>query len=109
MTNEPKASERNSRSGTEHGALSFPNPSRSYDETGHGVRFWGYDQAIEVSFFVEASALSKIDSETKPDEVAILKSFDVNRDRIREAASTTYSRRRKAAHLFSFTLKDSDF
>lgn len=94
---------------TEHGALSFPNPSRSYDETGHGVRFWGYDRTIEVSFFVEEGALSKIDSRTSADETAILDAFDVNCDRIREVASHIYSRRRKAAFVFSFRLTDSDF
>lgn len=38
--------------------LTFPNPSRSFDESGKRVRFWGYDRAIEVSFFVEAEALN---------------------------------------------------
>ena len=52
------------RSNTKAGALNFPNPSRSYDETGHGVRFWGYDQTFEISFFVEEGALSKINPET---------------------------------------------
>ncbi len=38
-------------------ALNFPNFSRSYDSTRHAVRFWGYDSAMETSFFVNAEAL----------------------------------------------------
>ena len=34
--------------------LSFPNPSRSFDATRQCGCFWGYDQAIEVSFSVSA-------------------------------------------------------
>jgi hypothetical protein len=30
--------------------IEFPNHSRSYDRTGHAVRFWGHDSAIEASF-----------------------------------------------------------
>ena len=74
------------------GDLSFPNPSRSYDETVHGVRFWGYDQTIEVSFFIEANALSKLNPNTKPDETGLLNIFDVNRNLIHKAAGTVYSR-----------------
>ena len=40
--------------------LSFPNFSRSFDETRNRVRFWGYDSAIEISFFVEAAAVQKL-------------------------------------------------
>ena len=89
--------------------LNFPNPSRSYDERGHGVRFWGYDKTFEISFFVEDGALSKVSPETSTDETGFLNSFDVNRDRIRAVAGDIYSRRRKAAHIFSYTLTGSDF
>jgi hypothetical protein len=63
--------------------VDFPNPSRSYDETRRGVLFWGYDQALEISF--------------------------VNRDRICAVAGKIYSRRHKASHIFSFTLTDAGF
>jgi len=38
--------------------LTFPNPSRSFDATRDAVHFWGYDSAIECSFFVTRSALA---------------------------------------------------
>jgi hypothetical protein len=90
-------------------AINFPNPSRSYEEKKHGVSFWGYDQTIEISFFVEDSALSKIDSKASADELGFLNTFDLNCERIREVADSTYSRSRKASHIFSFTLTTSDF
>jgi hypothetical protein len=98
---------RKSNTGAE--ALNFPNPSRSYDVTGHGVRFWGYDQTFEISFYVEAGALSKVNPETRADEVGFLNTFDVNRDRIRDVAGNIYSRPRKAPYIFSYTLTASDF
>ena len=90
------------------GALRFPNPSRSYDEAGHGVHFWGYDQSMEVTFFVEQGALSKIDPGMHPDEAGMLSTFDVNRDRILDAADSIYSRRIKQLHRFSYTLTASE-
>ena len=98
---------RKSNTGAE--ALNFPNPSRSYDVTGHGVRFWGYDKTFEISFFVEDRALSKVSPETSTDETGFLNTFDVNRDRIRAVAGNVYSRRRKAEHIYSYTLTGSDF
>ena len=41
--------------------LSFPNQSRSYDARQNCVRFWAYDQALEIPFFVNADALCGID------------------------------------------------
>jgi hypothetical protein len=90
-------------------ALNFPNPSRSYDDTGHGVRFWGYDQTFEISFFVEEEALSKVNPGTTADEAGFLNTFDDNRDRICKVAGNIYSRRRKASYVFSYILTESDF
>lgn len=66
--------------------LNFPNPSRSY-EPGHArVRFWGHDSSMEVDFFLEEDALFRMSPRTSSDELAILKAFDANRDRIMAAA-----------------------
>ena len=92
----------------ENMTLNFPNPSRSYDETIRGVRFWGYDQTFEVAFFIEDGALLKIDSKTKADEAGFLHTFDDNLERIHQMANTLYARRRKASHIFSFSLGKSD-
>ena len=85
--------------------LNFPNASRSYDPTEGLVRFWGHDGALEVSFFVEQSALRQIAPGTSNDEAASLKIFDANRERIFKAARTVYSHRRKG----SYALVASDF
>ena len=41
--------------------LNFTNQSRSYDATRQAVRFWGYDGAREVSFFVTDDALRRLE------------------------------------------------
>ena len=86
-------------------SLNFPNASRSYDTTRHSVRFWGYDGAFEVSFFVDEDALHKLAPAAGASEPALLKSFDDNLDRIRKAAGTAYGRRRQG----SYVLTSSDF
>ncbi len=89
--------------------VSFPNPSRSYDDKNHGVCFWGYDKTFEISFFVEDKALSKVNPETEKDETGFLNTFDDNRDRMCEVAKTIYSKRGRASSVLSFTLTVSDF
>lgn len=82
-------------------ALNFPNPSRSYDARRNLVCFWGYDSALEISFFVEASALSKLNSQEMDVPAGCLEAFDAARDRIHEAARKIYSRGRKGAYLLA--------
>ena len=62
-------------------ALSFPNSSRSYDTTRRAVRFWGYDSAMETSFFVTEDALKRFQPSMAFDQNGALRVFDVNRDR----------------------------
>jgi hypothetical protein len=81
--------------------LNFPNGSRSYDATRNLVRFWGYDSALEISFFVEVSALYKLHPQTRDVEAGYLEAFDAARDRIHETARKVYSRARKGAYLLA--------
>ena len=85
-------------------SLSFPNESRSYDARQRCVRFWAYDESLEIPFFVEADALSRIDPKVTMDEPGLLNALDSHRDRIFEAANRIYSRRRRG----SYTLAASD-
>ena len=82
-------------------ALSFPNQSRSYDPSRNLVRFWGYDSALEIPFFVEAGALCKLKPGTKKAEAEYLEAFDALRERIHEAARKAYARTRDDAYLLS--------
>lgn len=84
--------------------LSFPNESRSYDARLRCVRFWAYDEALEIPFFVEADALRGIDPMATIDEPGLLGAFDRQRTRIFKAANRIYSRRRRG----SYTLVASD-
>jgi hypothetical protein len=88
--------------------LSFPNPSRSFDATGNRVRFWGYDSAMEVSFFVEADALRKLYPEMANVEAGFLQAFDAARKRIHEAADKVYVRGGKKG-TYSYILVAKDF
>lgn len=83
--------------------LNFPNRSRSYDEKRDLVYFWGHDSALEVSFFVDGSALYKLNPQTRRGEAGYLEAFDIARDRIHETARKKYSRARKDAYLLTAT------
>jgi Protein of unknown function (DUF1488) len=72
--------------------IDFPNHSRSYDGTRHAVRFWGYDSAIEASFYVDEAALARMQPGIQPDESGFLTAFDANRDKICAAAARVYVR-----------------
>lgn len=85
--------------------ISFPNGSRSYDATRRRVRFWGYDRALEISFFVEADALMIVDPQVRDAEATVLQAFDDGRDRVHEVAASVYSR----SHGFSHVLTAADF
>jgi hypothetical protein len=84
--------------------LDFPNASRSYDATRHCIRFWGSDGAMEVSFFLDESALTGLAGPSSS-EASLLESFDQNRERILKTARKVYERRRKG----SYDLFASDF
>jgi hypothetical protein len=72
--------------------IEFPNHSRSYDQTRRAVRFWGYDSALEASFFIDEGALRRIQPDALPDESGLLNAFDCNRDVICAAAAKVYVR-----------------
>jgi hypothetical protein len=86
-------------------ALSFPNRSRSYDATRRAVRFWGYESAMESSFFVAEDALRRIQPDMRFDDAGALQAFDANRQLIYATAARVYARGRKG----SYDLKSDDF
>jgi len=87
-------------------AIRFPNVSRSYSPTRDAVRFWGYDQSTETSFFISAAALQQLAPGTARREEALLAAFDRNRARIFEAATRVYGRGRLGV---SYDLNPADF
>jgi uncharacterized protein DUF1488 len=86
-------------------AISFPNQSRSYDATRRAVRFWGYDSAMEASFFVNEAALQRIQPDMRFDEAGLLSAFDLNRDLIYATAAKVYGRGQKG----SYDITPADF
>ncbi|HUO00524.1 MAG TPA: DUF1488 domain-containing protein [Bradyrhizobium sp.] len=85
--------------------LSFPNQSRSFDATRCAVRFWGYDSAMEASFFVTDDALRRISPGMRHDGDGLLSAFDLNRELIYAIAAKVYGRGRKG----SYELVAADF
>lgn len=81
--------------------LNFPNLSRSYDARRQAVCFWGYDSALEITFFVEAAALCKLQRQNGDLETGCLQSFDGARERIFAAARRVYVRTRPGPYLLA--------
>src|SRR6266705_619188 len=75
-----------------HMSLMFPNASRSYDATRRAVRFWGYDTAMEWSFFVTEDSLKRVQPNMRFDEESLLSAFDANRELIYATAAKVYAR-----------------
>ena len=78
--------------------INFPNRSRSYDATRRAVRFWGYDQSMESSFFLTVDALRQIQPDIKTDVVDLLRAFDTNRERIYAIAAKVYGRGKRGTY-----------
>lgn len=89
--------------------LTFPNPSRSFDEGGNRIRFWGYDRAIEVSFFVEAAALKRLCPGVGSPETGYMDAFDEAQSRIYEVADELYQRGGKGKGVYTYVLSVADF
>ncbi len=85
-------------------SLTFPNPSRSFDEARNVVHFTGYDGVFQVPFIVEAAALMTSGSKAVL-EADWLTAFDAARDSILDVARKAYSDQRRS----SYTLTAADF
>jgi hypothetical protein len=83
--------------------LNFPNQSRVFDPTRRAVRFWGYDGAMEWSFFVTEDALRRLQPDLRRDETSLLDAFDSNRTLIYAAAMKAYTRGRKGSYELAAT------
>lgn len=86
--------------------LNFPNPSRTFDDARRLVRFWGYDRAMEISFFLDAAALRKITPQMGGAEAEILKVFDSAREQIHRVADKVYFRGPKGAYACNLVAED---
>ena len=89
--------------------LHFPNPSRSFDASNSRILFWGYDSTIEISFFLEATALKRLYPDINNAEAELLKAFDTARDRIYEVADRVYRRGGGGKGTYAYVLAAGDF
>jgi hypothetical protein len=89
--------------------LSFPNNSRSYDESRNCVCFWGYDSTIEISFFVEVDALKQLCPNMESAEPGFLKAFDAALERIHKVANNVYVHGGSGKGTYAYSLAADDF
>ena len=82
-------------------ALSFPNPSRSYDVTLRRIHFSGYDGVFEVSFCIEIDAFFSNASRSGVVEQQYLQAFDKARRKIQDAARLAYSKSREPLYVLT--------
>jgi hypothetical protein len=86
--------------------LSFPNPTRSFDEMRNAVRFSGHDGLFEIRFFVEVGVVADAAVQGREAfEAQCLSAFDQNRESIHNAARAAYAHKR----LNSYTLSAANF
>ena len=78
-------------------ALSFPNPSRSFDDLEVGVRFVGYDGMTSVPFLIDKPALEN-NGAIAATESSLLAAFDASRKLIYDAAREVYSQARQTSY-----------
>jgi hypothetical protein len=83
--------------------INFPNQSRVFEPARRAVRFWGYDSAMEWSFFVTEDALKRVQPDMRRDEAGFLEAFDANRALIYAAAMRAYKRDRKGFYELAAT------
>jgi hypothetical protein len=83
-------------------SLTFPNPSRSYDEARKRIRFVGHDGMFQIEFALEVEALTV--KSAKDAETGYLAAFDSAVETIRDAARRAY----KKNHQKAFILTSSD-
>lgn len=81
-------------------SVSFPNPSRSFDEHTQRVCFWGYDGAMEISFFIGVDALKCLNQDMENAESGYLRTFDAAISRIHEVANKAHKRGGKGAYNY---------
>lgn len=81
--------------------LTFPNPSRSYDEPRHAIRFSGYDGAFEIAFRLEVEALPMQHSSCAHREADYLVAFDRFRKSIQNVACEAYANDRRKMYLLT--------
>ena len=86
--------------------LGFPNQARHFDHSKTRICFWGYDDVMEVSFFVDASALQKLRPKASNSKFDLLEAFDVSIDQIYAAAQRAYERGKKGSYVYLLSAAD---
>lgn len=87
-------------------SLGFPNQARHFDTSKSRVCFWGYDEIMEVSFFIDMSAIKKLCPDIRESKSDILDAFDASLDHIYAAAERAYNRGKKGTYVYALDAAD---
>jgi len=87
-------------------SLNFTNLSRSFEAKQNRIRFWGYDSAIEITFFIQTDALLKICPEVNSTEIGFLEVFDHALKQIHQIAREVYVRNRDRSYVYVLAAGD---
>ncbi|AZN98961.1 DUF1488 domain-containing protein [Mesorhizobium sp. M9A.F.Ca.ET.002.03.1.2] len=82
-------------------SLTFPNVSRSYEEASRRIRFVGYDGMCQISFFVDADAISTAPPEAVTADATYLAAFDSAVGPIHDVARKAYARTGKNMYVLT--------
>ena len=83
--------------------LNFPNRNRSFEPRQDRVRFWGHDDALEITFFLEGATLRNLCPGLGADEADILRAFDSTISWIHQIARQAYERNRSRSNTLILT------
>lgn len=89
--------------------IEFPNISRSFDESKNRICFWGYDKTIEVSFYISAEVLQRIQKGVGSAESELLAAFDAVVDKIHAVAAKVYANSSRGKGKYTYVLNPEDF
>ena len=89
--------------------VQFPNSSRSFDKSKNRVCFWGYDDTMEVSFYVGAEALQRLRKGVGSAEAELLAAYDAALEKIHQVAAKVYANSGRGKGSYSCILGADDF
>jgi hypothetical protein len=82
-------------------SLTFPNPSRSYDEASKRIRFVGHDGMFQISFSVAIDAIPRIQPGAAASEATCLAAFDTAYSSIHDVARNAYAGTRRSMYVLT--------
>ena len=75
-------------------SLDFPNPIFNFSDANLGITFWGHDTALEITFFIDLSALQFMQGNKSTYEKVLCETFNQNINLIHATAKRKYKKQK---------------